>query len=111
MHKKLDTTFLVGATIGAVAVECALIWWLWHTVLFTAAPDAFYVNDWLGPFLPEVWLIGVTAAMIHRLGLVLYERERAHIHRRHFRRLAYSLVALASIEGCMLWIPLARLVR
>jgi hypothetical protein len=111
MRKKLDTVFLFGATLLAVAIECALLWWRWHTMRFTAGPGAFYTGDWLGPLLPEAWLIGVTAAMIHRMGLIVYEREKMHIHRGHFRRLAYSFIALASVEGCMLWIPLVRVIR
>lgn len=111
MRRKLDTASLFGATLAAVAVECALIWWLWHTARFTAYPSALFLGDWLGPLLPQAWLIGVTAAMIHRCGLMAYEREKAHVHRRHFRRLAYSFLALASVEGCMLWIPLARVIR
>lgn len=111
MRKKLDTASLFGATLLAVAIECALLWWLWHTVRFSAGPVGLYLGDWLGPLLPEVWLAGVTAAMIHRLLLVVYEREKTYIHRRHLRRLAYSFLALACIEGCMLWIPLARVIR
>lgn len=111
MRTKLDRASPFGAALAAVGIECVLVGWLWHTVRFTADPNALYLGDWLDPLLPQAWLIGITAAMIHRLGLVVYEREKAHIHRRHFRRLVYSFIALASVEGCMLWVPLARVIR
>lgn len=111
MRTKLDTAFLFGPALAAVAIECVLVGWLWHTVRFTADPSVLYLGDWLGSLLPQAWLIGVAAAMIHRLGLLVHEREKAHIHRRHFARLLYSFLALASVEGCMLWIPLARVIR
>ncbi|MGH9353654.1 MAG: hypothetical protein ACRD2G_16080 [Terriglobia bacterium] len=111
MRQKLETASLFGGMLAAVAIESVLIWWLWYTVRFTADPGAFYLGDWLGPLLPQAWLVGVTAAMIHRLALLVYEREKAHIHRHHFLRLSYAFLALASVEGCMLWIPLGRMVR
>jgi hypothetical protein len=80
MRKKLKAGSLFGSRLAAVAA-----------------------------LLPQTWLIGVTAAMIHRLGLLVYEWKRAHIHRRHFRRLGYSFLALASAEGSRLWMPLGRM--
>jgi hypothetical protein len=111
MRSRLETSWASGALVLAFAIEAALVWWLWRSVRLEPNPLSFYFGDWLSPLLPALSLAGVTAAMIHRLGLLIAERARADEHWRRFRRLAYSFLALASAGGSALYFSFARFVR
>ena len=111
MRTRLETCLLSGAVVAPSVMEAALVWWLWRTTLLTFSPSAFYFGDWVSPFIPGLSLAGVTAAMIHRLGLLLAQREHSGEHWHRFRRLVYPFLALASAGAPALYISFARFVR
>lgn len=118
MLKKLETFTLLLAALLALAVEGAFVYWIRLDPRGPQGvePSLLYVGDWISPTLPQYWLIGALLALFYYLTLVLRSRtelkpDNFFRQRQTFLRIWYWFLAVASAQGCALYLDYFTVLR
>ncbi len=106
MLRKLESLACFLAALLALTVEAYFVYYI-RTLPSANAPAGSFplTGDWIRPTLPQCWLLGALIALFYFL--ILAQRpdpEKASQARRAFLRTWYWLLALASAQGCALYV-------
>jgi len=106
MLQKLERFGCFLAALLALVVEACLVYALRLYPRATAPVNSFpYGGEWMGPTLPQCWLMGALVALLYRLWHAWRVNEGLAVQRRGgFLRTWRWFLALASAHGCALWL-------
>jgi hypothetical protein len=113
MLRKLESLACFGAAFSALAIEGAFVYWMRLSPIGppTAGLTA-YATPWIGPTLPQCWLLGGVVALFYYLCRATHpDAGKAADGRRTFLGIWYWFIALASAQGCALGLNYLQLVR
>ncbi len=106
MLQKLESLACLLAALLALTVEACFVYYIrtlpWGNVSSAQFPSSC---EWMSPTLPQCWTAGALVALFYYL--VLSQRadpEKASQARRTFLRTWYWFLALASAQGCALYV-------
>ena len=106
MLRKLESLVCFAAALLALLIEGCFVYWMQICPL-TARTAALstYGSQWIGATLPQCWLFGAVVALFYYLCRAIQsEPPKALQHRRTFLRTWYWFLALASAQGCALYL-------
>ena len=113
MLRKLESLACFAAALLALVIEGCFVYWVRICPLAarTAALSA-YGSQWIGPTLPQCWLFGAVVALFYYLCRTMQsDPHKAVQGRRTFLRIWYWFLALASAQGCALYLNYFALVH
>jgi hypothetical protein len=113
MLQKLESLVCFLATVLALLIEGCFVYWM-QTCPLTPRTATFSTvgGQWISPTLPQCWLLGAVVAMFCYLCRgIQSDSQRAVEGRRTFLRIWYWFLALASAQGCALFLNHFMLVR
>jgi hypothetical protein len=104
MLKKLERFTCFLAALLALVVEACLVYALRMHPRVTAPVNSIpYGGEWMGPTLPQCWLVGALVALLYYLLHAWRVNEGLALPRRRaFLRTWCWFLALASAHGCAL---------
>ncbi len=114
MLRKLESLACILAALLALTLEACFVYYV-RTLPSANAPAASplpLTGDWISPTLPQCWLFGALIALFYFL--ILSQRtdpEKAAQARRAFLHTWYWFLALASAQGCALYVGHSALVQ
>lgn len=113
MFRKLESLACFGAAGSALLIEGAFVYWIRVTPITPpAARFPAYASAWIGPTLPQCWLLGGVVALFYYLcHTTQADAGKAGEGRRTFLRIWYWFLALASAQGCALGLNYLAMVR
>lgn len=114
MLRKLESLTLFVAAVLAVGVESSFLYWIWlHPARAVEAQSSSYVGQWISPTLPQWAMIGALLGLFYYAILTVRppDREKALQNHRTFLRLWYWFLALASVQGCALYVSYSQVVH
>ncbi len=101
-------TALLALIIEACFVYCIRV----HPLAGGTAEPSLYRAQWISPTLPQCWLLGALVVLFYYLWRVVQpDPQKAVQSRRTFLRIWYWFLALASAQGCALYLNYFALVR
>jgi hypothetical protein len=113
MLRKLESFACFLAALLALLIEGCFVYCM-RICPSTARTAAFsaYGSQWISPTLPQCWLLGAVVALFYYLCRGMQsDPQRAVKGRRTFLRIWYWFLALASAQGCALYLNHFMLVR
>jgi hypothetical protein len=104
MLRKFENLACFGPTISALLIEGAFVYWMWVSPITTCGSRFLaYGNPWVGPTLPQCWLLGGVAALFYYLCHARQsDAANAVEGRRAFLRIWCWFHDIASVQGCAL---------
>ena len=113
MLRKLESLACFGAAFSALLIEGALVYWMqWRSITPGMAGLTLYATPWIGPALPQCWLLGGVVALFYYLSHARHpDAGKAAEGQRTFLRIWYWFIALASAQGCALGLNYLALVH
>jgi hypothetical protein len=113
MLRKLDSLACFLAALLALSVEARLVYYI-RTLPSPNLPASLFPSSgkWISTTLPECWLAGALAALYYYLIPALRaDPGKASQVRRTFLHTWYRFLALASAQGCALYVGRLALVQ
>lgn len=113
MLRKLESLACFLAALLALTVEACFVYYI-RTLPSSNAPatPSPSSGEWISPTLPQYWMAGALVALFYHLILALRaDPRKASQGRRTFLRTWYWFLALASAQGCALYIGHLALVQ
>ena len=103
MLRKLENLACLLAALLALSVEACLVDYI-RTLPSANLPASLFpsTGKWISPTLPEFWLAGALAALY--CYLIPADPKKASQTRPTFLRAWYRFLALASAQGCVLYV-------
>jgi hypothetical protein len=113
MLQKLESLACFLAALLALLVEGCFVYWMWTSPLTPrTAGFSGYGGQWMSPTLPQCWLLGAVVALFYYLCRTTQsDPQKAVEGRRTFLRIWYWFLALASVQGCALYLNYFTLVH
>ncbi len=113
MLRKLESLACFLAALMALTVEACFVYYIrtlpWGNVSSAQFPSSW---EWMSPRLPQCWMAGALVALFYYLVSAQHaEPQRASQARRTFLRTWYWFLALASAQGCVLYVGHLALVQ
>src|SRR5712691_9424562 len=113
MLRKLTNFACFLAALLALIIEACFVYCIRvHPWAGGTAEPCLSSSQWLSPTLPQCWLLGALVALFYYLRrMVRSDPQRVVESRRTFLRIWYWFLALASAQGCALYLNYFALVR
>lgn len=104
MLQKFERFACFLAALLALVVEACLVYAVRKYPRATLPVNSFmYGGEWIGPTLPQCWLMGALVALVYYLMYAWRANEGLAVQRRRaFLRTWRWFLALASVHGCAL---------
>ena len=113
MLGKLESLVYFAAALLALLIEGCFVYWMQICPLTArTATLSAYGSQWIDATLPQCWLFGAVVALFYYICRAIQsEPPKALQHQRTFLRIWYWFLALASAQGCALYLNYFALVR
>jgi len=113
MFRRLESFACFAAALLALVIEGCFVYWM-HIcrIAPVTISTATYSGQWIGPTLPHCWLLGAIVALFYYLCRARQAEAQEAVNVRHsFMRVWYWFLALASAQGCALYLSYYALVH
>ncbi len=113
MLRKLENFACFLAALLALIIEACFVYCIRvHPWAGGTAEPSLSSGQWISPTLPQCWLLGALVALFYYLCCAVQpDPLKAVQSRRTFLRIWYWFLALASAQGCALYLNYFALVR